>query len=98
MRTKYFSLGDLAKACEKEGLKIKGPALIDWLVKYGYLRREEGKTFTLPTDISYMEHLMTFEKIRINNYVHVKAVVTEKGMEFFIDQLKKHYRVPAKLF
>lgn len=96
-RKAFYSFGDLAKECNKRGLKIKGPTIMDYLVQRGFLQRREGMPFTLPTDISYEQGLMQCEKLKINNYTHVHAVLTPEGLEYFADRLVKHYKVPQKL-
>lgn len=97
-RKSSYSFGDLAKECNKRGLKIKGPTIMDFLCEQGYLRRTERGVFTLPTDISYAQELMDYEKLKVRNHTHVYAVLTPKGLEYFTDLIVEHYKVPNKLF
>lgn len=98
MKPKTYTIGEFVKECKKEGLKVNGPTVIEFFVQKGYLRRTPGTIFTLPTDESYQQQYMSIQKIRINNYTHVHAVITEKGLDYFIPLLCDHFKVPKKLF
>jgi len=97
-RKSSYSFGDLAKECNKRGLKIKGPTIMEFLKSNGYLRKPDGMPFTLPTDISYAQALMDCEKAKHGRYTVVYAVLTPKGFEYFTDLILEHYKVPNKLF
>ena len=97
-RKSSYSFGDLAKECNKRGLKIKGPTIMEFLKSNGYLKKPDGMPFTLPTDISYAEELMDCEKTKIGKFTRVYAVLTPKGLEYFTDMLVAHYKVPKKLW
>lgn len=82
-------VGDLAKLICQNGIKTGQNRLFEWLREKGYLIKNKGQGWNMPTQKSVENNLFEIkETVRPNKYgnllIHKVPVVTGKGQHYFI--------------
>lgn len=84
-------VGELAKLISQNGYEIGQNRLFKWLRENGYLIRQKGENYNLPTQYSMELGLMEIKKRTINNpdgSVRLTSTtkITGKGQIYFVDK------------
>ena len=87
-------VGQLAKLIKQNGYEIGQNRLFEWMRENGYLIKQKGENYNLPTQYSMDKELMEVKKRSINNpdgSVRTTATtkVTGKGQIYFINKFLK---------
>lgn len=84
-------IGELAKILRQNAVEIGQNRLFEWLRKKGYLIRQAGQNYNLPTQYSMDLKLFKVKERTINNpdgsvRLTRTVLVTGKGQQFFINK------------
>lgn len=91
-------IGELAKILKQNGIDIGQNRLFAWLRENGYLIRQKGESYNLPTQRSMDMELFEIKKRTINNpdgsvRVTRTTKVTGKGQIYFVNKFLKQQEV-----
>lgn len=84
-------IGELSKLIKQNGVDIGQNRLFDWLRKNGFLIKQNGENYNLPTQKSMDLELMDIKKRTINNAdgsvrVTRTTKITGKGQVYFVNK------------
>jgi len=88
-------VGELAKILKQNNIDIGQNKLFEWLREKGYLIKQKGENFNLPTQYSMELGLMTVKKSIVNNpdgtirTTHTPKI-TGKGQIYFVNKFLKN--------
>lgn len=89
--TSSILVGELAKLLSQNGVKIGQNRLFQWLRNNGYLIKQQGESYNLPTQRSMDLKIMDIKKRTQNNpdgsiRVTRTTKITGKGQQYFINK------------
>ncbi|GGA99936.1 oxidoreductase [Macrococcus hajekii] len=89
--TSSILIGELAKLLNQNGVRIGQNRLFEWMRKNGYLIRQRGENYNLPTQRSMDMKLMDIKKRTHNNpdgsiRTTRTTKITGKGQQYFINK------------
>ena len=80
---------DLAKILRQNGVEIGEKRLFEWLRKKGYLIRQEGRSYNLPTQRALESGFFEIKETAITHttgtQTHLTPLVTGKGQKYFVN-------------
>ena len=84
-------VGELAKLLKQNGVDIGQNRLFEWLRENGYLIKQKGENYNLPTQRSADLEIMDIKKRTINNpdgssQITRTTKITGKGQQYFINK------------
>ncbi|CEF19167.1 Phage antirepressor protein [Staphylococcus xylosus] len=84
-------IGELAKLLKQNGVNIGQNRLFEWLRENGYLIKQKGENYNLPTQRSADLEIMDIKKRTINNpdgssQITRTTKITGKGQQYFINK------------
>lgn len=88
-------VGELAKILKQNNIDIGQNKLFEWLREKGYLIKQKGENFNLPTQYSMELGLMTVKKSVVNNSdgtirTTCTPKITGKGQIYFVNKFLKN--------
>lgn len=88
-------VGELAKILKQNNINIGQNKLFEWLREKGYLIKQKGENFNLPTQYSMELGLMTVKKSIVNNpdgtiRTTRTPKITGKGQIYFVNKFLKN--------
>lgn len=89
--TSSILVGELAKLLKQNGVDIGQNRLFEWLRDNGYLIKQKGENYNLPTQRSADLEIMDIKKRTINNpdgssQITRTTKITGKGQQYFINK------------
>lgn len=89
--TSSILVGELAKLLKQNGVDIGQNRLFEWLRDNGYLIKQKGENYNLPTQRSAELEIMDIKKRTINNpdgssQITRTTKITGKGQQYFINK------------
>lgn len=84
-------VGELAKLLKQNGVNIGQNRLFEWMRENGYLIKQKGENYNLPTQRSADLEIMDIKKRTINNpdgssQITRTTKITGKGQQYFINK------------
>ncbi|MCE5001708.1 phage antirepressor KilAC domain-containing protein [Staphylococcus pseudoxylosus] len=84
-------IGELAKLLKQNGVNIGQNRLFEWMRENGYLIKQKGENYNLPTQRSADLEIMDIKKRTINNpdgssQITRTTKITGKGQQYFINK------------
>ncbi|MEB8099202.1 phage antirepressor KilAC domain-containing protein [Staphylococcus xylosus] len=84
-------IGELAKLLKQNGVDIGQNRLFEWMRENGYLIKQKGENYNLPTQRSADLEIMDIKKRTINNpdgssQITRTTKITGKGQQYFINK------------
>ena len=80
---------DLAKILRQNGVEMGEKRLFEWLRKNGYLIRQAGRSYNLPTQKALESGLFEVKETAITHttgtQTHLTPLVTGKGQKYFVN-------------
>lgn len=80
---------DLAKILRQNGVEIGEKRLFEWFRKKGYLIRQEGRSYNLPTQRALESGFFEVKETAITHttgtQTHLTPLVTGKGQKYFVN-------------
>lgn len=89
--TSSILVGELAKLLKQNGVDIGQNRLFEWLRDNGYLIKQKGENYNLPTQRSADLEIMDIKKRTVNNpdgssQITRTTKITGKGQQYFINK------------